>query len=374
MVRRHDHGGRARGHRADRRRRRDLHSASLAALIAVEAAVFAIGVVLLRISARRHVAHRGEGLLLGVAAGALWGVSDVAIKYLTHADGAAPRAGEPVDGDGARRRRDRVLRIRPQPPARHRRRGHRPHLGSREPGRHHRRHPRLPRAHRLWRRSRRARSSRSAWSSSARRSCRPRCGPLPTRLSGLLRQPTASRASAGSGKDTRLVTFPSRIVQTWPVPPLGRSLRRDAAPPPRSYDQHLVSRDRDPLGGHCHALPRAQPFPDGRRHAFNAEALRPAAGEGVKPNDADIRVEDVPHPEIASLELREGATHQLHVLRDIARRVSPAWLLRARGVGRRLMSSSEERKPRVYGALVDRFRQRERRDSNSRPPAYRPAL
>src|SRR4029078_13467759 len=28
-----------------------------------------------------------EGLLLGLAAGALFGVSDVAIKYLTHADG-----------------------------------------------------------------------------------------------------------------------------------------------------------------------------------------------------------------------------------------------------------------------------------------------
>ena len=32
--------------------------------------------------------HRAEGLLLGLAAGALFGVSDVAIKYLTHADGA----------------------------------------------------------------------------------------------------------------------------------------------------------------------------------------------------------------------------------------------------------------------------------------------
>ena len=29
---------------------------------------------------------RGEGLLLGATAGALWGVSDVAIKYLTHAE------------------------------------------------------------------------------------------------------------------------------------------------------------------------------------------------------------------------------------------------------------------------------------------------
>ena len=56
---------------------------SLGALIAVEAAIFALGAVLLRISARRHVAPRAEGLLLGAAAGALFGVSDIAIKYLT---------------------------------------------------------------------------------------------------------------------------------------------------------------------------------------------------------------------------------------------------------------------------------------------------
>jgi hypothetical protein len=36
-----------------------------------------------RISTRRLVLHRAEGLLLGAAAGALFGVSDVAIKYLT---------------------------------------------------------------------------------------------------------------------------------------------------------------------------------------------------------------------------------------------------------------------------------------------------
>jgi drug/metabolite transporter (DMT)-like permease len=60
---------------------------SLAALIAVESAIFAIGAVLLAISAHRRVLRRAEGLLLGVAAGALFGVSDVAIKYLTHAHG-----------------------------------------------------------------------------------------------------------------------------------------------------------------------------------------------------------------------------------------------------------------------------------------------
>ncbi len=60
---------------------------SLAGLIAVEAAVFVVGALLLAISAHRRVPHRAEGLLLGLAAGALFGVSDVAIKYLTHAEG-----------------------------------------------------------------------------------------------------------------------------------------------------------------------------------------------------------------------------------------------------------------------------------------------
>jgi drug/metabolite transporter (DMT)-like permease len=60
---------------------------SLAALIAVEAAVFALGAALLAISAHRRVLQRAEGLLLGLAAGALFGVSDIAIKYLTHAEG-----------------------------------------------------------------------------------------------------------------------------------------------------------------------------------------------------------------------------------------------------------------------------------------------
>ena len=64
----------------------DPESASLAALIAVEGAIFATGALLVRISTRRHVLPRAEGLLLGAAAGALFGVSDVAIKWLTQAD------------------------------------------------------------------------------------------------------------------------------------------------------------------------------------------------------------------------------------------------------------------------------------------------
>ena len=63
----------------------DVERASLGALIAVEGAIFALGAVLVRISTRRHMRPRGEGLLLGAAAGALFGVSDIALKYLTQA-------------------------------------------------------------------------------------------------------------------------------------------------------------------------------------------------------------------------------------------------------------------------------------------------
>jgi drug/metabolite transporter (DMT)-like permease len=61
--------------------------ASLAALIAVETGILAIGVMLVRISTRHDVDHHPEALLLATAAGVLFGVSDVAIKYLTHAPG-----------------------------------------------------------------------------------------------------------------------------------------------------------------------------------------------------------------------------------------------------------------------------------------------
>ena len=60
---------------------------SLAALIAVESAVFALGAGLVLVSTHRSVEQRREGLLLATAAGALFGVSDVAVKYLTHARG-----------------------------------------------------------------------------------------------------------------------------------------------------------------------------------------------------------------------------------------------------------------------------------------------
>ena len=60
---------------------------SLAALIAVEGAILMLGVALVAIATRTDVAERREALLLATAAGVLFGVSDVAIKYLTHAHG-----------------------------------------------------------------------------------------------------------------------------------------------------------------------------------------------------------------------------------------------------------------------------------------------
>jgi drug/metabolite transporter (DMT)-like permease len=61
--------------------------ASLGALIGIETGILALGVGLVRISTRRDVDHRPEALLLATGAGVLFGVSDVAIKYLTHAPG-----------------------------------------------------------------------------------------------------------------------------------------------------------------------------------------------------------------------------------------------------------------------------------------------
>jgi drug/metabolite transporter (DMT)-like permease len=60
---------------------------SLAALIAFEGAILALGIALVRISTRRGIEWRRTSLLLATAAGVLFGVSDVAIKYLTHAEG-----------------------------------------------------------------------------------------------------------------------------------------------------------------------------------------------------------------------------------------------------------------------------------------------
>jgi drug/metabolite transporter (DMT)-like permease len=61
---------------------------SLTALIVFESAILVLGAGLVRISTRRSIAERRESLLLATGAGVLFGVSDVALKYLTHAPGA----------------------------------------------------------------------------------------------------------------------------------------------------------------------------------------------------------------------------------------------------------------------------------------------
>lgn len=63
------------------------HHYSLAALITVESAVFALCAGLMRISSHRSIAPREEALLLAIAAGVLFGVCDIAIKYLSLAPG-----------------------------------------------------------------------------------------------------------------------------------------------------------------------------------------------------------------------------------------------------------------------------------------------
>jgi drug/metabolite transporter (DMT)-like permease len=70
---------------------------SLAALIAVECGVLACGGLLVLGSVKFDNTHRDEGMMLAVAAGALFGVSDVAIKYLTRsaADGGVLALGSP---------------------------------------------------------------------------------------------------------------------------------------------------------------------------------------------------------------------------------------------------------------------------------------
>jgi drug/metabolite transporter (DMT)-like permease len=60
---------------------------SLAAMIAVEGAIVAVAAAVLAISTHGAVLRRAEGLLLGLGAGALFGVSNVAIKFLAHAAG-----------------------------------------------------------------------------------------------------------------------------------------------------------------------------------------------------------------------------------------------------------------------------------------------
>ncbi|MGZ4332329.1 MAG: hypothetical protein ACXVXL_30570 [Solirubrobacteraceae bacterium] len=67
--------------------------ASLGALIAVEGGVAVLSALLVVLSVRLERMHPAEGMILGVAAGTLFGVSDISLKYLTHAAHAGILAG-----------------------------------------------------------------------------------------------------------------------------------------------------------------------------------------------------------------------------------------------------------------------------------------
>jgi drug/metabolite transporter (DMT)-like permease len=66
---------------------------SLGALIAVEGGVTIISAILIVTSIRLPRVHPAEGMILAVAAGTLFGVSDISLKYLTHAAHAHLLAG-----------------------------------------------------------------------------------------------------------------------------------------------------------------------------------------------------------------------------------------------------------------------------------------
>jgi drug/metabolite transporter (DMT)-like permease len=63
----------------------DAPGYALAALIVVECAILGLATGLAMVSNRLGLSPAGQGILLGAAAGALFGVSDIAIKYLTDA-------------------------------------------------------------------------------------------------------------------------------------------------------------------------------------------------------------------------------------------------------------------------------------------------
>ena len=124
----------------------DVHSSySLAGMIAFEAAMLAIGALLItgpRIGAPDH--H--HGVMLGGAAGVLFGVSDVAIKALTGLhDGFLGVILSPWLAGRHPRLDHRLLRLGPRPAGRRGRPGHRLDLDGRQRLLHPRRHHRLRR-------------------------------------------------------------------------------------------------------------------------------------------------------------------------------------------------------------------------------------
>jgi hypothetical protein len=66
----------------------DVPGYALAALIILECTILGLATALTLVSHRLGLTPAAQGMLLGATAGALFGASDVAIKYLTHAVGS----------------------------------------------------------------------------------------------------------------------------------------------------------------------------------------------------------------------------------------------------------------------------------------------
>ena len=124
------------------------HSAfNTPAMIAFEAGLFFIGGLLI-MGPRAGAPAEHHGVMLGAASGVLFGVSDVAIKALTHVGGVEGITGiliSPWLLVTLVRLGRRVLRVGPRPAGRRRRPGHRDHGHRRERLLHRRRHHRLRR-------------------------------------------------------------------------------------------------------------------------------------------------------------------------------------------------------------------------------------
>ena len=128
------------------------HSAySLAGMIAFEGAMLVIGAILI---GGKHLGmpDHHHGVMLGAAAGVLFGVSDIAIKGLTGASGVAGILSSPVAGRHGPGLGHRLLRLGPRHAGRRGRPGHRRHLDRRQRLLHPRRHHRLRRPDALRRR------------------------------------------------------------------------------------------------------------------------------------------------------------------------------------------------------------------------------
>jgi drug/metabolite transporter (DMT)-like permease len=65
----------------------ETHGYALAALISLECGVLVVAGVVAATATHHRVPRAAQGMLLGAAAGALFGISDIAIKYMTDAVG-----------------------------------------------------------------------------------------------------------------------------------------------------------------------------------------------------------------------------------------------------------------------------------------------